>query len=93
MMVEVNLKEIIDGQAEPKHIDHLGLVAGMCKDLGLVEYIDNYLPQCGTDKKLSYGQIVLGMVLNGLGYVSQPLYLYPEFMQNKALDKLIGTNC
>nr|WP_210967787.1 IS1634 family transposase [Dolichospermum flos-aquae] len=30
------------------------------------------------------------MILNGLGFVSRPLYLFPEFFQDKAVEHLIG---
>ena len=30
------------------------------------------------------------MILNGLGFVSRPLYLSPEFFHNKPVDLLVG---
>lgn len=30
------------------------------------------------------------MVLNGLGFVSHPLYLSPEFFENKPVELLVG---
>lgn len=86
----MTLADLANADMEVKRLDHLGLVAGMCNELGLVEYFDKSLPSCGPDKKLSHGQLVLGMIINGLGYTSQPLYMYPEYMQDKPLDRLIG---
>jgi transposase len=52
-----------------QRLDHLGLVAGMCKKLELEEYLNKKLPATGKDKKLSYGTLVIGMILNGLGFL------------------------
>ena len=34
---------------ETKRIDHLGIVAGICKEIQLIEKIDKYLGASGTD--------------------------------------------
>jgi transposase len=51
--------------------------------------MDEHLP-ASSDKKLSYGTLILGMIINGLGYTSQPLHMYPEYMKDKPLERLIG---
>lgn len=55
-------------------IDHLGIVAGIIDEMGLVEQINQLL---GTHPQeiISSGQAVKAMILNGLGLVSAPLYL------------------
>ena len=70
-----------------KRIDHLGIVAGMIKDLGVIEVVDDRL---GRDKQeiISSGEVIAGMILNGLGFVSRPLMLTPQFFENKALEVL-----
>lgn len=71
-----------------QRLDHLGIVAGICNQIGLIEQIDQ---QVGPNKrKVSVGQAVQAMVLNGLGFVSRPLYLSPEFFENKPVDLLVG---
>jgi transposase len=57
-------------------LGHLGLVAGMCKELKIAETIDHLLPP--TEKQVSHGIAVCAMVLNGLGFVNQRLYLVPQ---------------
>ena len=47
-------------------IDHLGLVAGMVDELGLVELIDALVPQDHSQRSLSVGLLVKAMILNGL---------------------------
>jgi transposase len=69
-------------------LDHLGIVAGICQKIGLIEQIDEMTAETG--RKVSVGQAVQAMVLNGLGFVSRPLYLTPEFYANKPVEMLIG---
>ncbi len=40
---------------ESKNLDHLGLVSGMCDDLGLVSLIDTLLPSDNPERKASIG--------------------------------------
>ena len=70
-------------------IDHLGIVAGMVDAIGLVEIINSLL---GSEpgEKVSAGQVVKAMILNGLGMVSQPLYMFPKFFEEIACEHLIG---
>lgn len=72
-----------------QNLDHLGLVAGIIDELKLVELIDHHL---GThpQQKVSPGQAFKAMILNGLGFVSAPLYLYAEFFRGKATQHLLG---
>jgi transposase len=79
----------MDNQSlQSQRLDHLGIVAGICNEIGLIETIDAQLPDSG--RKVSVGQAVQAMVLNGLGFVSRPLYLSPEFFHNKPVDVLVG---
>jgi transposase len=77
-----------DGQGyTSKRLDHLGIVAGICRRIGLIEQIDEIVGQ--TERKVSVGQAVQAMVLNGLGFVSRPLYLAPEFLEGKPVEVLL----
>ncbi len=60
------------------NLDHLGLVAGIIDEIGLVEQIDQLLGQ-DRREKVSAGLVVKAMILNGLGFVSAPLYLFSRF--------------
>ena len=72
-----------------KDLDHLGIVAGIIDEMGLVEIVDE---EVGThpQEKLSVGTIVKAMILNCLGCVNAPLYLFSEFFKGKALEHLLG---
>jgi transposase len=72
-----------------ERIDHLGIVAGICKQINLIQIVDEsvIIP---TGRKVSCGQAVQAMVLNALGLTGRALYLMPEYMRNKPVDLLIG---
>ena len=72
-----------------ERIDHLGIVAGICKQISLVQIIDESII-IPTARKVSCGQSVQAMVLNALGLTGRALYLMPEYMRNKPVDLLIG---
>ena len=72
-----------------ERLDHLGVVAGVIKDLGLIEEIDRYLPPTG-DMKVSEGQATAAMILTGLGFLHKPLSLTPHFFETRPIDYLLG---
>ena len=74
-------------QYRTENLDHLGIVAGICEQIGLIEQIDARVAQTG--RKVSVGQAVQAMVINGLGFVGRALYLTPEFYRSKPIDLLI----
>jgi transposase len=71
-------------------LDHLGLVAGMFEELGITEVIDRATKQDPEMRIVTAGHAVKAMVLNGLGFLNQQLYLVPHFFQNKPLSRLIA---
>jgi transposase len=79
-----NLKEI-----EVQNIDHLGIVAGIIDSIGLVEIVNELLGE-DVSEKVSAGHVVKAMILNGLGFVSAPLYMFSEFFKSRACEHLIG---
>jgi len=72
-----------------ENLDHLGIVAGIVDEMGLVEYLNE---QVGVDPRetLSVGVVVKAMILKGLGFVSAPLYLFEQFFVGKAVEHLLG---
>ena len=59
---------------EIQTINHLGIVAGIIDEQEIV----------------NSGEIVKAIILNGLGFISQPLYLFPKFFEDKATEHLLG---
>jgi transposase len=72
-----------------ERIDHLGIVAGICKQINLIGIVNEELIS-PTERKVSCGHAVQAMVLNALGLTGRALYLMPEYMRNKPVDLLIG---
>lgn len=71
-------------------IDHLGLVADQIDQLHLVELIDQRLPIEGNGSKVSMGERVSAMILNGLGFVDSRLYMFPDFLKKRPISRLFG---
>ena len=71
-------------------LDHLGLVAGMFEELGITEVIDKATQQDPEMRIVTAGHAVKAMVLNGLGFINQQLYLVPHFFQHKPISRLIA---
>ncbi len=70
-------------------IEHLGLVSSMIDELGIVDTIDNAIKQDKNERRVTIGEAVKAMILNGLGFVNRQLYLVPQFFENKPLELLI----
>ena len=53
-----------------QNIDHLGIVAGLIDEISIVKIINEKL---GVDQreKISSGQVVKALILNGLGMISR----------------------
>jgi len=78
-MPEINVEDI----------DHLGIIAGIVDDIGIVEIIDREIGS-HPQEKVSAGQVVKAMILNCMGFLTAPLYLFSDFFLGKATEHLIG---
>lgn len=70
-----------------ERLDHLGLIASVINDLGLVSLIDARLKP-DEQEGITPGEALKGMILNGLGFANRPLSLTPQFFAHKPLDLL-----
>ena len=75
------------GMVRVERLDHLGLIADVINDLGLVSIIDARLTP-DEQEAITPGEAIKGMILNGLGFANRPLSLTPQFFANKPLDLL-----
>jgi transposase len=73
---------------ETRWIDHLGIMTGICREIGLIEEVDQRVK--ASERKVSCGQGVQAMVLNALEFTSQVLYLVPDYLKNRPVDILVG---
>ena len=83
--------EIADETLQTTTIDHLGLIAAICKDLKIIERIDRIIYKHDSGKNVTPGESVVAMILNGLGFVNRRLYLTPQFFSNKPTEELIAS--
>ena len=90
MAAHIETGTLVAPRYRSQTLDHLGLVAGMYEELGIGERIDQVIAQDRDKRQVSLGQAVKAMVLNGLGFVNQRLYLMPKFFGDKPTQRLIG---
>ena len=74
-----------------KNLDHLGIIAAIVDELGLVDYINEQLQE-NDRAKISAGLVVKAMILNGLGFINSPLYLLDsgKFLRRVSGEKKVG---
>lgn len=68
-----------------KNIDHLRIVTGLIDKIGIVETINSKLGIDGREK-ISLGTVVKAILINGLGFVSRPLYLFIPILRELAFN-------
>jgi len=62
----------------------------MFDELGIASAVDAAITQDMDQRKVSVGQALKAMVVNGLGFANQRLYLVPQFFKGKPVEALIG---
>src|SRR5438128_9107846 len=72
-----------------ERLDHLGIVAGVCQEIGLAAWLDAQDPS--NRQQVSVGTATVAMILNGLGFSNRQLYLVPQYFANKPIEHLLGT--
>lgn len=73
-----------------KSLDHLGLVSVLCKELGVAAFIDEQIPKQTSQSHITHGELLVAMILNGLGFVSRTLHMVPDYFAEKPVERLIG---
>ena len=79
----------MDLEVQSYNLGHLGIVAGIFDALKIDEVIDRVLPKQGL-KNLPHSILIKAMILNGLGFTHQRLYLFPNFFMTIPTEKLFG---
>ena len=73
---------------QTERLDHLGIVAGVCREAGIAEWLDE---RAGEQRRsVSMGTATVAMILNGLGFSNRRLYLVPQYFENKPVEHLLG---
>jgi len=73
---------------QTERLDHLGIVAGVCREAGIAEWLDKLAGESRRD--VSIGTATVAMILNGLGFSNRQLYLVPQYFENKPVEHLLG---
>jgi hypothetical protein len=71
-----------------ERLGHLGIVAGVCQEIGLAAYPDALAGP--GHQRVSVGTATVAIVLNGLGFSNRRLYLVPQFFATKPVEHLLG---
>jgi len=71
-----------------ERLDHLGIVAGVCREIGVAQWLDAQDEQ--SHERVGVGTATVAMILNGLGFSNRRLYLVPQFFATKAVERLLG---
>jgi transposase len=73
---------------QTERLDHLGIVAGVCREVGIAEWLDERAGEQRRDVRM--GTATVAMILNGLGFSNRQLYLVPQYFENKPVEHLLG---
>jgi hypothetical protein len=71
-----------------ERLDHLGIVAGVCREIGLAAWLDGQDDH--SHERVGVGTATVAMILNGLGFSNRRLYLVSPFFANKPVERLLG---
>jgi len=72
-----------------EHLNHLGIVAQVCREIGVAQWLDQQDPT--NRQQVSVGTATVALVLNGLGFSNRQLYLVPQFFADKPIEYLLGS--
>jgi len=76
-------------KATSNFLGHLGIVAGFYDELDIAPVVDSCLPK-NRLHKIDNGVVLKALILNGLGFVERRLYMFPEYLEDMAVDRLLG---
>ena len=78
----------LDGLAiSTVELNHYAIVVGICQEINLIQKIDHLVG--AQERKVTVGEATQALVINALAFVSRPLYLTPEFFENKPIECLV----
>ena len=78
----------LDLSIDTKNIGHLGIITSLFQEYKIIDIIDSLLPKESNNQNVTHGEIILAMVMQGLGFSNQRLYLTSEFFSHVAMENL-----
>lgn len=82
--------DVAGDELQSANLDHHGLVAAVCHDLGIAEKLNEALGPADRQRVVSAGTSVVAMILNGLGFTNRRLYLTAQFFAHTPVEQLLG---
>ena len=90
IMIGKNINRRVESSLKrTRFIGHLGIMVGVFRELEIDKLIDEKLPK-ERDHNIPHSVCILAMVLNGLGFIGQRLYLFPTFSRTFLLKGSLG---
>lgn len=74
-------------EIDVQDIDHLGLIAGIVDEIGIVKII-NRLLGIHPLEEISAGHVVKALILNCLGFLTAPMYLEAPIFRGQSYRTL-----
>ena len=71
-----------------EHLKHLGMVAEVCREIGVAEWLDQKDP--GNRPVVRVGTATVAMVLHGRGLSNRQRSLVAQFFEDKPVESLLG---
>ena len=65
-----------------QNIGHLGIIASIFKQHKIVDRIDSLLPKNSNNQKITHGEAILAMVMQGLGFTNHRIYLAKNYFDD-----------
>ena len=75
---------------DSKALDHHGIIAALLDEIGLPARVDSFIQKKSNNHQVSHGQVVKAMILQGLGFSNQRLYLAKHFFEKTAVGDLFS---
>lgn len=76
-------------QMKIERLDHLPVIAGIIREIGLIEKIDARIKP-HEDEIATTGQAIAALIICGMGFLQKPLSLTPQFFENHPVGFLLG---
>jgi transposase len=84
------MEDVVQEEIKTLVLDHHGLIAATCLDLGIAQKIDERFGKKDPRRVVSAGKAAVAMIINGLGFTNRRLYLTPQFFESKPVERLLG---
>jgi len=82
-----NSKRVESSIKRTSFLGHLGLIAGVFRELEVDKLIDEKLTK-KRDHEVPHSVCILAMVLNDFGLIEQRLYLFPDYFRTISIGRL-----